>query len=72
MISTNGLPLQVKGLRMDCNVVQDDVVATTHKNGTCSMLTSVKLTEDYLVVGITRELNKEPLLHCSSIYINYM
>ena len=36
------------------------------------MLTSAKLTEGYLVVGITRELNKEPLLHCSSIYINTM
>jgi len=46
------------------------VVATTHQNSTCSMLTSAKLTEGYLVVGITRELNKGPLLHCSSIYIN--
>ena len=27
---------------------------------------------DNLVVGITRELDKEPSLHCSSIYINYM
>jgi len=48
------------------------VVATTHQNGTHSMLTSAKLSEGYLVVGITRELNKEPLLHCSSIYINYI
>ena len=47
------------------------VVATTCWNGTCSMLTSVKLTEGYLVVEITRELDKEPLLHCSSIYITY-
>ena len=46
------------------------VVATTCRNSTRSMLTSAKLTEGYLVVGITRELNKEPLLHCSSIYIN--
>ena len=46
------------------------VVATTHWNGTYSMLTSAKLTEGYLVVGITRELDKEPLLHYSSIYIN--
>ena len=46
------------------------VVATTHWNGTCSMLTSAKLTEGYLVVGVTRELNKEPLLHYFSIYIN--
>ena len=36
------------------------------------MLTSAKLTEGYLVVGITRELDKEPLLHCFSIYINYI
>jgi len=34
------------------------------------MLTSAKLTEGYLVVGITRELDKELSLHCSSIYIN--
>ena len=46
------------------------VVATTCWNGTCSILTSAKLTKGYLVVGITRELNKEPLLHCFSIYIN--
>ena len=46
------------------------VIATTCRNGTCSMLTSAKLIEGYLVVGITRELDKEPLLHCSSIYIN--
>ena len=39
------------------------VVATTCQNGTCSMLTSAKLTEDYLVVGITRELDKEPSLY---------
>ena len=44
------------------------VVATTHQNGTCSMLTSAKLSVGYLVVGITRELDKEPSLHCSSIY----
>ena len=48
------------------------VIATTHRNSTHSMLTSAKLSEGYLVVGITRELDKEPLLHCSSIYINYM
>jgi len=48
------------------------VVAITHRNGTCSMLTSAKLTEGYLVVEITRELNKEPLLHCFFIYINTM
>ena len=48
----------------------ETVVAITHQNGTCSMLTSAKLTEGYLVVGIIRELNKEPSLHCSSIYTN--
>jgi len=48
------------------------VVATTRWNGTCSILTSAKLSVGYLVVGITRELDKEPLLHCSSIYINYI
>ena len=34
------------------------VVATTCQNGTCSMLTSAKLSVGYLVVGITRELDK--------------
>jgi len=46
------------------------VVATTCWNGTCDMLTSAKLSVGYLVVGITRELDKEPSLYCSSIYIN--
>jgi len=46
------------------------VVATTRQNSTCSLLTSAKLSVGYLVVGITKELDKEPLLHCSSIYIN--
>jgi len=35
------------------------------------MLTSAKLSDGYLVVGITRELDKEPLLHCYPIYISY-
>ena len=48
------------------------VIATTHQNGTCSMLTSAKLSVGYLVVGVIRELNKELLLHCFSIYINTM
>ena len=39
------------------------VVATTRQNSTCDMLTSAKLTEGYLVVEITRELDKEPLLY---------
>jgi len=47
------------------------VVATTRWNGTCDMLTSAKLSEGYLVVEITRELNKEPSLHCYPIYISY-
>ena len=47
------------------------VVTTTHWNGTCSMLTSAKLLVGYLVVGITRELDKEPLLYCYPIYISY-
>jgi len=48
------------------------VVATTRQNGTHSLFISAKLSIGYLVVEITRELNKEPLLHCSSIYINYI
>jgi len=39
------------------------VVATIHWNDTHSMLTSAKLSVGYLVVGITRELNKEPSLY---------
>jgi len=46
------------------------VVATTRWNGTCSLLISAKLSVGYLVVGITRELNKELSLYCSSIYTN--
>jgi len=46
------------------------VVATTCQNSTRSMLTSAKLSVGYLVVGITRELDKELSLHCSSIYTN--
>ena len=47
------------------------VVATTHQNGTCNILTSAKLLVGYLVVRITRELNKEPSLYCYPIYISY-
>ena len=47
-----------------------NVIATTCWNGTRSLLTSAKLSVGYLVVGITRELDKEPSLYCSSIYIN--
>ena len=41
----------------------DSVVATTCQNGTRDMLTSAKLLVGYLVVGITRELDKEPSLY---------
>ena len=54
------------------SIVLFNVVATTRRNSTHSLLTSAKLSVGYLVVGITRELNKEPSLHCSFIYINYM
>ena len=40
-----------------------DVVATTCQNGTRSMLTSAKLSVGYLVVEITRKLDKESLLY---------
>jgi len=46
------------------------VVAATRWNGTRDMLTSAKLSVGYLVVGITRELDKEPSLYCFSIYTN--
>jgi len=46
------------------------VVAATRRNSTRDMLTSAKLSVGYLVVGITRELNKEPSLYCFSIYAN--
>ena len=46
------------------------IVTLTYWNDTCSMLTSAKLSVGYLVVEITRELDKELSLHCSSIYIN--
>jgi len=39
------------------------VVATTCQNSTHDMLTSAKLSVGYLVVGITRELDKEPSLY---------
>ena len=39
------------------------VVATTRWNSTRDMLTSAKLSVGYLVVGITRELDKEPSLY---------
>ena len=39
------------------------VIATTRQNGTHSLLASAKLLVGYLVVGITRELNKEYSLY---------
>jgi len=39
------------------------VVAITRRNGTHSLLTSAKLLTGYLVVRITRELDKEPSLY---------
>ena len=48
------------------------IVATTYQNSTCSLLTSAKLLTSYLVVVITRELDKKPLLYCYPIYISYM
>ena len=42
---------------------KQSVVVTTHRNGTRSLLTSAKLSIGYLVVGITRELDKEPSLY---------
>jgi len=39
------------------------VVATTRRNGTHSLLTSAKLSVGYLIVGITRELDKKPSLY---------
>ena len=61
----SGIPITVEFF-----TIIETVVATTRRNSTHSMLTSAKLSVGYLVVGITRELNKEPSLHCSSIYIN--
>jgi len=43
--------------------MESSVVATTHQNGTRSLLTSAKLSIGYLVVEITRELNKESSLY---------
>ena len=54
------------------SLLSSTVVATTHQNSTHSLLTSAKLLVGYLVVGIIRELDKKPSLHCSSIYINIL
>jgi len=64
-------PFTSSSFCLKCNLSSKlSVVATTHYNSTRSMLTSAKLSVGYLVVGITRELDKESSLHCSSIYIN--
>ena len=55
----------------NCHMMLHVVVAITCRNSTCDMLTSAKLSVGYLVVGITRELDKKPLLHCYPIYISY-
>ena len=49
------------------SVQMADVVAITSRNNLV-VLTSAKLTVGYLVVEITRELNKESLLYCYPIY----
>ena len=49
------------------------VVATTRHSRTNDLITSKALSRlSSNEWGITRELNKEPSLHCSSIYIIYM
>jgi len=53
-------PYKVRKIKI---VNVQSVVATTRRNGTRSLLTSAKLSVGYLVVGITRELDKEPSLH---------
>ena len=54
-MSSNGKYSQISSLQ--------SVVATTRWNGTRSLLTSAKLLVGYLVVGITRELNKKSSLY---------
>ena len=44
------------------------VVATTHRNGTHSLLTSAKLTKGYLVVGIYKRTRQEAL----ALFIYYI
>ena len=69
LITTLGIP-NVQPYNHHIRLGQS-VVATTHRNSACSLLTSAKLSTGYLVVGITRELDKEPSLHCYPIYISY-
>ena len=63
---------QMSKLSLTLHTFSVTIVVTTRQNGTCSLLTSAKLSVSYLVGGIIRELDKEPLLHCDPIYINYM
>ena len=57
------------GLTKDLGIIISEkcwgqcVVATTCWNSTHSLLTSAKFSIGYLVVGITRELDKEPSLY---------
>ena len=46
-----------------------ELCCSNHSSHKLVALTSVKLSVGYLVVGFTRELNKEPSLHCYSIYM---
>ena len=74
VFSLNQNVLQLPGaVHTRAKSLQDglSIVAITRWNSTCSMLTSAKLSEGYLVVRITRELDKEPSLHCYPIYISY-
>ena len=64
--------LKNEKLRVEIIWLHHNVIATTCWNGTHSLLTSAKLLTGYLVVGITKELDKELSLHCYPIYINYM
>ena len=57
------------GLTKDLGIIISEkcwgqcIIATTCWNGTCSLLTLAKLSIGYLVVGITRELDKELSLY---------
>jgi len=69
-------PVEVEGveeweIERILNKKKINIIATTYWNSTCSLLTSAKLLTGYLVVRITRELDKELSLHCYPIYISY-
>jgi len=71
IVSSNFGYQERKKKQIHITTKEPDVVATTCRNGTCDMLTLAKLLVGYLVVGITRELDKELSLHCYPIYISY-